>query len=90
MSENKRPVLPQHVREVLDSDASNAVLASLDVAGGGSDADFDTITRMASQIMQAPVALVTLVGREQQHFRSKSEPIWTVRGGNFVLRPHDR
>ena len=71
MSENKSPVLPQHVRDVLDSDARNAVLASLEVAGGGSFTDFDTITRMASQIMQAPVALVTLVGREQQHFRSK-------------------
>jgi two-component sensor histidine kinase len=71
VTENEREALPQHVRNVLDSDSRNAVLRSLDVVGQGNDADLDAITTLASQIMQTPVALVTLLSSTEQLFRSK-------------------
>ncbi len=71
VAEDQRGILPQHVRDVLESDSRNEALRSLDIASSGSDADFDAITALASQIMQTPVALVTLLGRERQEFRSK-------------------
>lgn len=71
VAEDQRDFLPQHVRDVLESDSRNEVLHSLEGAAGTSDADFDAITTLASQVMQAPVALVTLIGSDKQEFRSK-------------------
>ncbi|TIT17542.1 MAG: histidine kinase, partial [Mesorhizobium sp.] len=47
-----------------------AVLHGLDAIDTTADPDFDRISALAAAVMQAPIALVTLLGVERQWFKS--------------------
>lgn len=62
--------LPDDVLRVVLDETRVATLATIDRAATAGDADFDRITRLASSLFQAPVALVTLLGPDWQSFQS--------------------
>ncbi len=63
--------LPADVdRAVHDADRL-AVLRGLDVVDTATDPDFDRITGLAAAIIEAPIALVTLVDTDRQWFKSR-------------------
>ncbi|PDQ22424.1 histidine kinase [Mesorhizobium sanjuanii] len=64
------PVLPADVRRAVEDADRLAVLHGLDVLDTASDPDFDRISRLAAAMMQAPIALVTLIDAERQWFKS--------------------
>ncbi|WP_421915982.1 sensor histidine kinase [Mesorhizobium sp.] len=64
------PGLPAEVlRAVSDTDRL-AVLHGLQTMDTAADADFDRISNLAAAVMQAPVALVTLLDLDRQWFKS--------------------
>lgn len=64
------PVLPASVRRAVEDADRLAVLHDLDVLDTAADPDFDRISRLAAAMMQAPIALVTLLDAERQWFKS--------------------
>lgn len=62
--------LPDEVRKVLDDPSRLRALAALEVLGTDPDADFDRLARVAAHIFGAEVALVTLIDKERQWFRT--------------------
>ncbi|PTE08855.1 sensor histidine kinase [Mesorhizobium helmanticense] len=64
------PVLPASVRRAVDDADRLAVLHGLDALDTAADPDFDRISRLAAAMMQAPIALVTLLDAERQWFKS--------------------
>lgn len=62
--------LPDNVSKVVGNDSRRAVLRGLETLDTAADADFDRLTGLAAVLMQAPVALVTLVDLERQWFKS--------------------
>lgn len=59
------PALPSNELNRLQS------LYDLDIVGTEQESDFDYITKLAAYICNTPVALVTLVDKEKQWFKSK-------------------
>jgi GAF domain-containing protein len=47
-----------------------AALEATGLAGTGAEEGFDRVARMAAEILNAPVALVSLVDADRQHFKS--------------------
>lgn len=64
------PALPASVRRAVEDADRLAVLHGLDVLDTAADPDFDRISRLAAAVMQAPIALVTLLDAERQWFKS--------------------
>lgn len=62
--------LPEHVRSVVDNADRLDVLASLEIMGTTSDPDFERLTRIAAHALGAEAALVALVDKDRQWFRS--------------------
>jgi two-component sensor histidine kinase/PAS domain-containing protein len=62
--------LPADVRRAVATPERLAVLHGLDAIDTASDPDFDHITGLAAAVMQAPIALVTLLDTERQWFKS--------------------
>ncbi|MGX7875286.1 sensor histidine kinase [Mesorhizobium sp. ORM6] len=62
--------LPAEVARSIEDKDRLAVLHGLEMLDTAADPDFDRITSLAAAVMQAPVALVTLVDRERQWFKS--------------------
>ncbi|CCV04983.1 Signal transduction histidine kinase [Mesorhizobium metallidurans STM 2683] len=66
----KIPALPASVLRAVEDADRLAVLHGLDVLDTAADPDFDRISELAAAMMQAPVALVTLLDAERQWFKS--------------------
>jgi GAF domain-containing protein len=66
----KKPNLPVDVLSVLRAQDRLAVLHGLDALDTAADPDFDHISGLAAAVMQAPIALVTLLDVERQWFKS--------------------
>lgn len=62
--------LPVDVREFITSDSRRATLRALETLDTAADADFDHLTRLAASMMEAPIALVSLVDLDRQWFKS--------------------
>ncbi len=62
--------LPAEVRRAVAAPERLAVLHGLEAIDTASDPDFDHITGLAAAVMQAPIALVTLLDTERQWFKS--------------------
>ncbi|MBD0417255.1 sensor histidine kinase [Oryzicola mucosus] len=62
--------LPERVVEAVNDPRRLSVLQGLEASETVGDADFDRIAKLASTIMDAPVALVSLVDIDRQWFRS--------------------
>ncbi|WP_332685643.1 sensor histidine kinase [Devosia sp.] len=69
MTDKSRP-LPDRVRKVVDDPARLEALATLEAIDSGPDADFERLSRIAAQIFDAEIALVTLIDRDRQWFRA--------------------
>lgn len=63
--------LPADVSRVVIDPDRLAVLQGLDAVDTASDPDFDRITALAASIIEAPVALVTLVDINRQWFKAR-------------------
>lgn len=61
---------PQGAPEPRDEQKRLAALEALDLLYTPAEERFDRITRIASQLLDAPIALVTLVARDRQWFKS--------------------
>jgi len=61
---------PQRVERVVADDSRRAVLRGLNVLDTPNDPDFDRLTTLAALLLDAPVALVTLVDQDRQWFRA--------------------
>jgi PAS domain S-box-containing protein len=48
-----------------------AVLHRYDILDSGSEAEYDDLTKIAAQVCQTPIALITLVDSERQWFKSR-------------------
>lgn len=83
--------LPAEVARAVKDEDRLAVLRGLEVIDSTIDVDFNRISNLAAAVMQAPIALVTLVDLERQWFKSW---LWPRRNGNgdqnFLLRPRHR
>ncbi|WP_192182287.1 HWE histidine kinase domain-containing protein [Mesorhizobium amorphae] len=66
----KAPALPAEVFDAVTAPDRLAVLHGLDALDTAADPDFDRISGLAAAVMQAPVALITLVDAERQWFKS--------------------
>lgn len=66
----KKPTLPVDVLGAVGAADRLAVLHGLDAIDTTADPDFDRISALAAAVMQAPIALVTLLGVERQWFKS--------------------
>ncbi|CAN7154042.1 sensor histidine kinase [Mesorhizobium sp. LjNodule214] len=64
------PALPADVFGAVNAPDRLAVLHGLDALDTAADPDFDRVSGLAAAVMQAPVALITLVGAERQWFKS--------------------
>ena len=64
------PGLPDPVWAAVRNESRRAVLDSLQTLDSEPDSDFDRITGLAAALLDAPVALVTLVDLERQWFKS--------------------
>jgi two-component sensor histidine kinase len=64
------PGLPPDVAGVVNDEDRLAVLHGLEMLDTAADPDFDRISNLAASVMQAPIALVTLVDAERQWFKS--------------------
>lgn len=64
------PALPASVRRAVEDADRLAVLRGLDALDTAADPDFDRIGALAAAVMQAPIALVTLLDAERQWFKS--------------------
>ncbi|MCV3207757.1 GAF domain-containing protein [Mesorhizobium sp. YC-39] len=64
------PALPAGVHRAVEDADRLAVLHGLDALDTAADADFDRISGLAAALMQAPIALVTLLDAERQWFKS--------------------
>jgi serine/threonine protein kinase len=53
-----------------EEDARLAALRSYNILDTGPDATFDTITRIASQVLDTPIALVTLIDQDRVWFKA--------------------
>ncbi|TIP89194.1 MAG: GAF domain-containing protein, partial [Mesorhizobium sp.] len=65
-----KPNLPIDVLGVVRAQDRLAVLHGLDALGTAADPDFDHISALAAAVMQAPIALVTLLDVERQWYKS--------------------
>lgn len=66
----KMLALPASVRRAVEDADRLAVLHGLNALDTAADPDFDRISRLAATMMQAPIALVTLLDAERQWFKS--------------------
>lgn len=66
----KQAGLPVEVRRAVAAPERLAVLHGLEAIDTAADPDFDRITVLAAAVMQAPIALVTLLDTERQWFKS--------------------
>jgi len=75
----------QAPRSPLDEVRRLAALHATQLLGSAPEEAFDRITRMASRITRAPIALVSLVGKDIQWFKSRCgfEPQSTARDISF-------
>jgi two-component sensor histidine kinase len=64
------PGLPVDVLHAVSDADRLAVLHGLEAMDTAGDPDFDRVTRLAAGVMQAPIALVTLLDVERQWFKS--------------------
>lgn len=62
--------LPAEVARAVKDEDRLAVLRGLEVIDSTIDVDFNRISNLAAAVMQAPIALVTLVDLERQWFKS--------------------
>jgi PAS domain S-box-containing protein len=62
--------LPENVRGAVENPARLDALDRLDVSEEGPDSDFDRLTRTAAHVFGAEIAIVSLIGRDRQWFRS--------------------
>jgi len=62
--------LPADVRQVVDDESRRSVLHGLETLDTSADPDFDRLTGLAAALMEAPIALVSLVDMERQWFKS--------------------
>ena len=63
--------LPDHVWKIVSDDTRRGVLRGLETLDTLADPDFDRLTTLAAAILEAPVALVTLVDLERQWFKAR-------------------
>jgi PAS domain S-box-containing protein len=63
-----RPPLPQKVWDTVTDQTRLEVLRSLGALGGPPDPDFDRLVNLAGSLLNAPIALVTLLDTERQWF----------------------
>ncbi|MGX8011616.1 sensor histidine kinase [Mesorhizobium sp. ORM8.1] len=68
---SKAQRLPADVSRVVEDADRLAVLHGLDAMDTAADPDFDRITALAAAIIEAPVALVTLLDTDRQWFKSR-------------------
>src|SRR5947207_1369045 len=68
---SKAAKLPADVSRFVDDADRLAVLHGLDVMDTANDPDFDRIGGLAAAILEAPIALVTLVDIDRQWFKSR-------------------
>jgi two-component sensor histidine kinase len=68
---SKAQRLPADVSRVVEDADRLAVLHGLDAMDAAADPDFDRITALAAAIIEAPVALVTLLDTDRQWFKSR-------------------
>ena len=64
------PGLPAEIARAVSAEDRLAVLHGLEMLDTAADPDFDRISSLAAAVMQAPIALVTLVGHERQWCKS--------------------
>jgi two-component sensor histidine kinase len=62
--------VPADVERTVRDDSRRATLRALETLGDTDDADFDHLTRLAAALMQAPVAVVSLVDLEREWVKS--------------------
>lgn len=62
--------LPEDVAQTVRSDNRRAALRGLEILDTGADPDFDRLTGLAATLMQAPIALISLVDIDRQWFKS--------------------
>lgn len=72
MADDSAGCLPATVLRVVDDPERLATLRGLQVLDTAADADFDRLTGLAATLLNAPVALVTLVDTERQWFRGRT------------------
>ena len=71
MGNNKSPVpLPEDVWLAVSDEYRRAKLRALGTIDTAADPDFDRLTRLASHLMDTPIALVTLLDVDRQSFKS--------------------
>ncbi len=71
MGNDKSPVpLPEDVWLAVNDEYRRAKLRALGTIDTEADPDFDRLTRLASHVMETPIALVTLVDIDRQLFKS--------------------
>jgi two-component sensor histidine kinase len=68
---SKAQGLPADVSRAVEDTDRLAVLRGLDAMDTAADPDFDRITALAAAIIEAPVALVTLLDTDRQWFKSR-------------------
>lgn len=68
---SKAQGLPADVSRAVEDTDRLAVLRGLDAMDTAADTDFDRITALAAAIIEAPVALVTLLDTDRQWFKSR-------------------
>lgn len=66
----KQESLPEEVRRIVLDLRRLDVLRQIGTADGKRDPDFEALTGLAAALFGAPVAFVSVVGPERQHFRS--------------------
>jgi len=66
--------LPDPVRDVVEDVSRREVLAALEIMDTGDDSDFDRLTRLASRLVDAEFALITLVEENRQWAKSRIGP----------------
>ena len=66
----RRNILPAHVREIVDDPQRLSALHEFLPRDLGKDDDFDQIAELAAVLLDAPIALVSMVDAEEQWFKS--------------------
>ena len=64
------PTLIEHVERGPDEELRVSKLASLELMDTPAEEAFDRLTRLASLVTAAPIALVSLVSEDRQFFKS--------------------